>query len=122
MSRRLGRFQFPNQSLVLSAMKRNVRIAKRALFLPSRLAMKQIRDLWQAEALIEYHQVRFDLAAAHQVNPRKQHAINVKQRLNPWRRLLCKELPLSRRKPKVVMRVVTGNAPPANLLEPFMLR
>src|SRR5262249_53768209 len=67
-------------------------------------------------------QVRFDLAAAHQMNASEQDSINVKQRFDAARSLFVKEIPLRFGESEVVVAVVSSDAVFRNGLQLVVFR
>jgi len=81
--------QLAAQPGVLSGEPGYIAVAQHALFRTGQLACDQLRDVREPEDLIQRHQVRLDLAAAHQVEAGEQHAEDVESEgrsaLRPYR-------------------------------------
>ena len=102
----MGDLQGSPQPYELLLEERDICIGERAVLRPTQLARHQIRDVAELKPLVERHQVGLDLARRHQVDARQQHPEHIQQRLDPTRRLVQKQPPLSLGEAKVVMRVV----------------
>src|SRR5262247_2431184 len=90
-------------------MKPHVDIAQRRFLRPGEFALDQFGYVRQFEILVQPDQVRFDGAAAHQMNAREQDAIDVKQRFDAARALLVEESPLRLGETEIVMAVMPSN-------------
>src|SRR5499426_3544959 len=102
-------------------MKPHVDIVQRRFLRPGKFALDQFGYVWQFEILVQLDQIRFDGAAAHQMNAREQYPIDVKQRFNAARALLVKESPLLLGETEIVMTVMASSAGLRNRLQLLVL-
>ena len=120
--RSISVFEQAAQPLELAPMKLHIDIARRRFLRPGEFALDQFGYVRQFEILVQLDQIRFDGAAAHQMNAREQDAIDVKQRFNAARALLVKESPLRLGETEIVMTVMTSNTGLRNHLQLIVLR
>src|SRR5262245_65672512 len=116
----MGVFERAAQPLVLALMKLYVDFTQFRFLRPGEFALDQLRNIRQIEFIVEPRQVRFDFAAAHQVNASEEYTINVEQRFDASRPLFVEELPLSFGESEVVMTVMASDAGFRNGLQLIM--
>src|ERR1700679_271808 len=102
--------QLALKPLILPSVEVQVAIVKDRHFRPRHLARNQVINVRKSSVVIEMREIRLDLAGAHQANAGQEHAVDVKERLDPRRLLLLEEPPLSFRKAPVMVIVMPRNA------------
>src|SRR5262245_4357025 len=103
-------------------MKLHIDIAQSRFLRPGEFALDQFGYVRQFEILVQLDQIRFDGAAAHQMNAREQYPIDVKQRFDAARALFVKESPLRLGETEIVMTVMASNTGLRNRLQLIVLR
>ena len=116
------RLEFGTEAFVFALVDGKIVLSEGGLLRPRQFPAHQVRNEGKFEGVVERQEIGLNFSGPHEPDACEQDPIHIEKRFHTARRFLCKQIPLRLCKPKVVVRVMLGDAAFGDLLQLRVLR